>query len=350
MTDTSTDTAPIPVLAARIARRRAAGHTTHKGLLGRLGPGLITGAADDDPSGIGTYGQIGAQFGYAMGWMTLSASPDGRDPGNQRAYRPVTGHGIASNLRRHYSRWMLDPILGLLLVANMINLGADLGAMAAAGNLLVGGPVGLYVVAFAVGCTWLEIFSRYQRYVSVLKWGSFVLLAYVAVAFAVHVPWGKVLYSTFVPAFSLNKDYVVTVVAVLGTTITPYCFFGKPYRRRLRISASIPPHTRSSTRRSRRRWRFADAFGHLCWDGLLERDQPVHHRRHRGDLERARHQGHPDVSPGRGGIAIYISATSSPRWPSAVGDSFQDHDRDRRPRVEFQSATPATWRSGASNR
>ena len=129
------------------------------------------------------------------------------------------------NIHATQSRWLLYPIVGLLLLANMINLGADLGAMAAAVNLLVGGPVGLYVVAFAVGCTWLEIFSRYQRYVSVLKWGSFVLLAYVAVAFAVHAPWGKVLYSTFVPAFSLNKDYVVTVVAVLGTTITPYCFF-----------------------------------------------------------------------------------------------------------------------------
>ena len=226
MTNTSTDAAPIPVLAARIARRRAAGHTAHKGLLGRLGPGLITGASDDDPSGIATYSQAGAQFGYAMCWVMLFCFPlmVAIQEISARMGR-VTGQGIAGNIRAHYSRWLLYPIVGLLLLANMINLGADLGAMAAAVNLLVGGPVGLYVVAFAVGCTWLEIFSRYQRYVSVLKWGSFVLLAYVAVAFAVDVPWGKVLYSTFVPAFSLNKDYVVTVVAVLGTTITPYCFF-----------------------------------------------------------------------------------------------------------------------------
>jgi NRAMP (natural resistance-associated macrophage protein)-like metal ion transporter len=226
MTDTSTDAAPIPVLAARIARRRAAGHTAHKGLLGRLGPGLITGASDDDPSGIATYSQTGAQFGYAMCWVMLFCFPlmVAIQEISARMGR-VTGQGIAGNIRAHYSRWLLYPIVGLLLLANTINLGADLGAMAAAVNLLVGGPAGLYVVAFAVGCTWLEIFSRYQRYVSVLKWGSFVLLAYAAVAFAVHVPWGKVLYGTFVPGFSLNKDYVVTVVAVLGTTITPYCFF-----------------------------------------------------------------------------------------------------------------------------
>jgi NRAMP (natural resistance-associated macrophage protein)-like metal ion transporter len=226
MTDTGTDAAPIPVLAARIARRRAAGHTAHKGLLGRLGPGLIAGASDDDPSGIATYSQAGAQFGYAMCWVMLFCFPlmVAIQEISARMGR-VTGQGIAGNIRAHYSRWLLYPIVGLLLLANMINLGADLGAMAAAVSLLVGGPVGLYVVAFAVGCTWLEIFSRYQRYVSVLKWGSFVLLAYVAVAFAVHVPWGKVLYSTFVPNFSLSKEYVVTVVAVLGTTITPYCFF-----------------------------------------------------------------------------------------------------------------------------
>ena len=224
MIDTSVDAAPIPVLAVRSARRRAAG--ARKGLLGRLGPGLITGASDDDPSGIATYSQTGAQFGYAMCWVMLFCFPlmAAIQEISARIGR-VTGQGIAGNIRAHYSRWLLYPIVGLLLLANMINLGADLGAMAAAVNLLVGGPVGLYVVAFAVGCTWLEIFSRYQRYVSVLKWVSFVLLAYVVVAFAVHVPWGKVLYSTFVPTFSLNKDYVVTVVAVLGTTITPYCFF-----------------------------------------------------------------------------------------------------------------------------
>ena len=226
MTDANTDADTIPVLAARIARRRASHRTAHKGLLGRLGPGLITGASDDDPSGIATYSQTGAQFGYAMCWVMLFCFPlmVAIQEISARMGR-VTGQGIAGNIRAHYPRWLLYAIVGLLLLANTINLGADLGAMAAALKLLVGGPPGLYVVGFAVGCTWLEVFSRYQRYVSILKWGSFVLLSYVAVALVVHVPWGTVLYRTFVPNFSLNTDYVVTVVAVLGTTITPYCFF-----------------------------------------------------------------------------------------------------------------------------
>jgi NRAMP (natural resistance-associated macrophage protein)-like metal ion transporter len=226
MTNTNTDADALPVLAVRIARRRAFHSTAHKGLLGRLGPGLITGASDDDPSGIATYSQTGAQFGYAMCWVMLFCFPlmVAIQEISARMGR-VTGQGIAGNIRAHYSRWLLYAIVGLLLLANMINLGADLGAMAAALKLLTGGPAGLYVVGFAIGCAWLEVFSRYQRYVSILKWTSFVLLAYVAVALVVQVPWGTVLYRTFVPNFSLNADYVVTVVAVLGTTITPYCFF-----------------------------------------------------------------------------------------------------------------------------
>jgi len=224
MTNANADT--IPVLAARIAQRRAARRRARKGLLGRLGPGLITGASDDDPSGIATYSQTGAQFGYAMCWVMLFCFPlmVAIQEISARMGR-VTGQGIAGNIRAHYSPWLLYAIVGLLLLANTINLGADLGAMAAALKLLIGGPSGLYVAGFAIGCTWLEVFSRYQRYVSILKWISFVLLAYVAVAMVVDVPWRLVLYRTFVPSFSLSTDYVVTVVAVLGTTITPYCFF-----------------------------------------------------------------------------------------------------------------------------
>jgi NRAMP (natural resistance-associated macrophage protein)-like metal ion transporter len=226
MTDVKVAPGALPVLAARIARRRASLGMAHKGLLGRLGPGLITGASDDDPSGIATYSQTGAQFGYAMCWVMLFCFPlmVAIQEISARLGR-VTGQGIAGNIRAHYSPWLLYAIVGLLLLANTINLGADLGAMAAALKLLVGGPAGLYVAGFAIGCTWLEVFSRYERYVSILKWTSFVLLAYVAVALVVDVPWRLVLYRTFVPNFSLNRDYVVTVVAVLGTTITPYCFF-----------------------------------------------------------------------------------------------------------------------------
>ena len=226
ITDSDTDHGAVPVLAARIALRRASSRAAHKGLLGRLGPGLITGASDDDPSGIATYSQTGAQFGYAMCWVMLFCFPlmAAIQEISARMGR-TSGQGIAGNIRAHYPRMLLYVIVGLLLLANTINLGADLGAMAAALKLLVGGPASLYVVGFAVCCTWLEVFSPYQRYVSILKWGSFVLLAYVAVALVVDVPWKLVLYSTFVPSFSLQKDYVVTVVAVLGTTITPYCFF-----------------------------------------------------------------------------------------------------------------------------
>lgn len=214
------------VLAGRIALHRAPRDGTRKSLLARLGPGLITGASDDDPSGIATYSQVGAQFGFAMCWVMLFIFPlmAAIQEISARIGR-VTGHGIASNIRAHYPRWLLRCIVGLLLLANVINLGADLGAMAEALRLLFGGPTRLYVVGFAVLCTLMEVFSRYERYVSVLKWTSLTLLAYVATALAIDVPWGTVALNTLVPSLSLQSDYVVAVVAVLGTTITPYCFF-----------------------------------------------------------------------------------------------------------------------------
>jgi Mn2+/Fe2+ NRAMP family transporter len=137
----------------------------------------------------------------------------------------VTGEGIAGNIRRYYPRSLLRAIVFLLLVANIINLGADLGAMGEALRLLIGGPGRLYVVGFAVGCTLLEVFSRYENYVSILKWTTVSLFAYVATALVVDVPWGQVAYAIVVPSFTWQKDYIVAIVAVLGTTITPYCFF-----------------------------------------------------------------------------------------------------------------------------
>jgi Mn2+/Fe2+ NRAMP family transporter len=137
----------------------------------------------------------------------------------------VTGKGIAANLREHYSVWLLRPIVALLLAANFINLGADLGAMGDALRLLIGGPRGLYVILFAAGCTILEIFSSYQRYVKILKWMTLSLFAYVATALIVQVPWGEVAYDTIVPQVSWQTDYIVVIVAVLGTTISPYLFF-----------------------------------------------------------------------------------------------------------------------------
>ena len=214
------------MIAARIAVRKAPGKPPGKGLWAALGPGLITGASDDDPSGIATYSQAGAQFGFSMCWVMLFTFPlmAAIQEISARIGR-VTGQGIAGNIRSHYPKPLLRVIVALLLVANIINLGADLGAMGDAVALLIGGSPRLYVVAFALGCAGLETFSRYERYVVLLKWSSVFLLAYVATALVVDTPWGLVARDTFIPTIRLDTGYVVAIVAVLGTTITPYCFF-----------------------------------------------------------------------------------------------------------------------------
>ena len=196
------------------------------GLVRRLGPGLITGAADDDPSGIATYSQVGAQFGYGLAWTMLFSLPlmiviqeiSGR-------IGAVTGRGIADNLRRHYSSWLVRSVVVLLLVANVINLGADLGAMGSALALLLGGNARLYTVMFGVLCVLAEIFLRYALYAGFLKWLTISLFAYVAVILMVHVPWGAALFATLVPHLSFEAGQAMAVVAVLGTTISPYLFF-----------------------------------------------------------------------------------------------------------------------------
>jgi NRAMP (natural resistance-associated macrophage protein)-like metal ion transporter len=191
-----------------------------------MGPGLITGASDDDPSGIATYSQAGAQFGYGLGWTLLFTYPlmcaiqlvsaqIGR----------VTGRGLAGNMRRHYPASLLYLLVGLLVVANTINLGADLGAMAAALRLLVDGPMLLYVAGFATVTVLLEVFVRYSRYVSVLRWLSLSLFAYVATVFVVGVPWLTVVRNLVLPPINLSGNYLTVVVAVFGTTISPYLFF-----------------------------------------------------------------------------------------------------------------------------
>jgi NRAMP (natural resistance-associated macrophage protein)-like metal ion transporter len=217
-----------PSIRQRIRAARFPRHLLpmRRGWLSVLGPGLITGASDDDPSGIATYSQSGAAFGFAMCWVLLFTFPlmAAIQEISARIGR-VTGQGIAGNIRAHYPRWVSQLIVSFLLIANILNLGADLGAMGDALRLLIGGSSHLYVVGFAIGCILLEVLSRYHNYVSILKWTSIALFAYVAVALAVPVPWREVAWNTFVPNFSLNTDYVVAIVAVLGTTITPYCFF-----------------------------------------------------------------------------------------------------------------------------
>ena len=191
-----------------------------------LGPGLITGASDDDPSGIATYSQAGAQYGYALGWTLLLTYPlmcaiqlisaqIGR----------VTGHGLAGNMRRHFPKPLLYALVGLLVVANTINIGADLGAMAAALHLLVAGPIALYIAGFAIVTVLLEVFMRYSRYASVLRYLTLSLFAYVATVFVVGVPWPTVARNLVLPHIDFSGDYFTVVVAVFGTTISPYLFF-----------------------------------------------------------------------------------------------------------------------------
>ena len=196
------------------------------GLLKSLGPGLVTGAADDDPSGIATYSQVGAQFGYGLAWTMLFSFPlMAVIQAVSARIGCVTGYGIARNLRRHYSPWLLRAVVLLLLVANVINLGADLGAMGAALGLLIGGPELLYTGLFGVICILLETFMSYARYAAVLKWTTLSLFAYVAVVFAAHVPWGTALYNTLVPHLVFDAPHAMAMVAILGTTISPYLFF-----------------------------------------------------------------------------------------------------------------------------
>jgi len=202
-------------------------------LLKILGPGLITGASDDDPSGIATYSQAGAQFGFDLGWTLLFSWPlmCAIQEISARIGR-VTGFGIAGNLKRHYPAVLVYSLVSLLVVANTINLGADLGAMGAALKLVLGdgdpkrgGSAAFYVVAFGVVSVALQIFVKYARYVSVLKWLTLSLFAYVGVALVVHVPWASVGYHLLVPNISFKPGYLTVVVAVLGTTISPYLFF-----------------------------------------------------------------------------------------------------------------------------
>ncbi|TFV97970.1 divalent metal cation transporter [Oxalobacteraceae bacterium OM1] len=192
-----------------------------------LGPGLITGAADDDPSGIATYSQAGAQFGFNMLWTVVLTYPFmvGIQMVSARI-GCVTGRGLAANIRRAYSPWLLYGVVLLLLVANVINIAADIAAMGEAMRLVVGGgSVHLYSLLFGFICLSLQIFLPYRKYVHYLKWLTLGLLAYVAAMFAIHVPWSEVMLRAVWPKFEWNNDSVTLVVAIFGTTISPYLFF-----------------------------------------------------------------------------------------------------------------------------
>jgi len=205
-------------------QRSAAGRALS--LWRRLGPGLVTGAADDDPSGIATYSQVGARVGYEILWTALFSFPlmVGIQMVSARIGR-VTGEGLAANIRKHFPAWLLHSVVVLLVIANTINIAADIGAMGAALKLLIDGPAQWYAVAFGVVSLLLQVFIPFPRYSPVLKTLTLALLAYLVAVFLIKVPWGKVVFHTLVPSIQFHTTYVVAVVAVLGTTISPYLFF-----------------------------------------------------------------------------------------------------------------------------
>jgi NRAMP (natural resistance-associated macrophage protein)-like metal ion transporter len=204
---------------------------TAKEFVRRLGPGLITGAADDDPSGIATYSQAGSQFRFALVWTLLITTPlmIGIQMLSARIGW-VTGEGLAANINKMFPRWLTKTLVGLLVVANTINIAADIGAMGEAVRLLIGGPLALYVLATGALCVGTQVFFSYERTVRILKWLTLGLFAYVAVILTVNVPWRQAIkeslhpWSFFPPDVSV-KEYAAMVVAVLGTTISPYLFF-----------------------------------------------------------------------------------------------------------------------------
>ena len=194
--------------------------------LRQLGPGLITGAADDDPSGIATYSQAGAQYGLGMLWtvvVTLPLMAAIQLVSARIGY--VTGVGLAANIRQHYPRWLLRACVALLLGANILNIGADLAAMAEALRLLVGGSAHVYAVTFGLLSLVLQVFLPYERYVRWLKWLTLTLFAYVAVVLSVRIDWLAVAQAVVWPKLPSGKEVFITLVAVLGTTISPYLFF-----------------------------------------------------------------------------------------------------------------------------
>jgi NRAMP (natural resistance-associated macrophage protein)-like metal ion transporter len=203
------------------------GKRKQRGILLRLlGPGLVTGAADDDPSGIATYSQAGAQFGFGLLWTVFLTTPFMIAIQLVSAHiGRVTGKGIAANAKQFCPFYVVLVPVGLLVVANTINIAADIAAMGEALYLVIGGLKHEHAMIFAAASVLLQVFVPYRRYAPILKFSTLVLFFYVAVIFSVEIPWRAVVAGTIFPTLSLNYDYLLMVVAVFGTTISPYLFF-----------------------------------------------------------------------------------------------------------------------------
>ena len=197
-----------------------------KAIVKIVGPGLITGAADDDPSGIATYTQTGAQFGYGQLWTALFTFPFMTAIQEACArIGAVTGKGIAAVIKEHYNRKILYGTLALILIANTINIGADLGAMGAAAQLIIPLPFIILTLLFTAVILILEIFTSYRTYAKILKWLALALFSYIITVFLVQEPWGTILKATFVPHIEFSFAFLFIITGVIGTTISPYMFF-----------------------------------------------------------------------------------------------------------------------------
>ncbi len=236
----------------------------------RLGPGLITGAADDDPSGIATYSQAGAQFGFSMLWTVVFTLP------LMVAIQMVsarigfvTGRGLAANIKTAFPRPVLLAVVGMLLVANTLNVAADIAAMAEALRLLVGGSAHIYAVTFGLLCLVLQVFLPYASYVRWLKWLTLSLLSYVAVVFTLHVDWLEVARQIVDPQLPGGHDMLLTVVAVFGTTISPYLFFWQAGQEMEDVNAGVGlPHSRVQVRRHLKRIKMDTVIG-MAFSNLI---------------------------------------------------------------------------------
>jgi len=227
-----------------------------------IGPGLITGAADDDPSGIATYSQAGAQFGFQLLWTMFLTYPlmvAIQMISARLGY--VTGRGLAAIVKSVFPPAVLYLIVGLLLAANTINVAADLAAMGAATRLLVGGPARVYCVVFGLICLVLQVFLRREAYVRYLKWLTLALLAYVAVVFTIHMPWGEVVRGLLLPRLRWDHDTLATVVAVFGTTISPYLFFWQAAQEVEGLQGIAPTAKKGDTHAHLRRIRWDTYLG-----------------------------------------------------------------------------------------
>ncbi len=236
-----------------------------------IGPGVVTGAADDDPSGIATYSQAGAQFGYGLLWTMILTYPLMAAVQLVSAHiGRVTGGGFARNLVRIFPHPVVSLLVTILLIANIFNIGADLSAMAAAAQLVGGGSSHILVIMFALACVLLQVFVPYRQYSNVLKWLTLSLFAYVGVVLLVHIDWRQALRGMFVPT-NLGKGALLTVVAVFGTTISPYLFFWQSSQEAEEVATTGQGALKDvpiAVRRQYRRIRFDTLFG-MAFSNLI---------------------------------------------------------------------------------